>query len=200
MMQPMPRVPPFDRPATYEDLVKLPDNLVAEIVDGELHATPRPAIGHSRAGSSLGIAIGGPYDHGHEGPGGWWILDEPELHVSGDVLVPDLAGWRRTRLPTLPDAAFCALAPDWVCEVLSPSTVQIDRARKLGIYAREGVAHVWLVDPLARTLEVLQLEGGRWVILGAHAGNDVVRVAPFVEIDLELRLLWSEPADTARKE
>ena len=197
MMQPMPRVPPFDRPATYDDLVKLPDNLVAEIVDGELHASPRPALSHSRAGSSLGIAIGGPYDHGREGPGGWWILDEPELHFGGDVVVPDLAGWRRTRMPALPDAAFCTLAPDWLCEVLSPSTERVDRARKLAIYAREGVAHAWLIDPALETLEVFRLEAGRWVLLGTHAGNDVVRAEPFGEIDLELRLLWPAPPSPA---
>jgi hypothetical protein len=99
MMQPMPRVPPFDRPATYDDLVAIPDNLVAEIVDGELHASPRPAFPHARAHSALGVLIGGPFDHGIGGPGGWWILDEPELHLGPDVLVPDLAGWRRSRMP-----------------------------------------------------------------------------------------------------
>jgi Uma2 family endonuclease len=196
MMQPMPRVPPFERPATYDDLVKLPDNVVAEIVDGELHASPRPAFRHARTESSLAALLARPYDHGVGGPGGWWILVEPELHLARDVLVPDLAGWRRSRLPREPDTAHVVLAPDWVCEVLSPSTVQIDRARKLGIYAREGVAHAWLVDPLARTLEVLRLEGGRWVLLATHAGDEVVRAGPFTEIDLELRLLWPEPAET----
>jgi len=195
MMQPMPRVPPFDHPATYEDLVKLPDHVVGEIVDGELHATPRPALGHSRVELSLGVAIGGPYDHGLSGPGGWWILFEPELHFGRDVLVPDLAGWRRSRMPSVPNAAYASLAPDWVCEVLSPSTAQLDRARKLAIYAREGVAHAWLVDPLARTLEVLRLEGGRWVLLATHAGNDIVRAEPFVDVDLELCLLWSDTAE-----
>jgi Uma2 family endonuclease len=196
MMQPMPRVPPFDRPATYEDLVKLPDHLVAEIVDGELHASPRPAPAHAIAGSSVGALIVNPYSLGRGGPGGWWILYEPELHLGRDVLVPDWAGWRRTRMPHPPDTAYFSLAPDWVCEVLSPSTVQIDRVRKLGLYARESVAHAWLIDPLARTLEVLRLEGGRWVLLGTHAGDEVVRTEPFAEIALELRLLWSEPAET----
>jgi Uma2 family endonuclease len=135
MMRPMPRVPPFDRPATYEDLVKLPDHVVAEIVDGELHASSRPAPAHAIAGSSLGIMIGGPYSFGRGGPGGWWMLYEPELHLGADVLVPDSAGWRRTRLPRLPDTAFCVLPPDWVCEVLSPSTTRLDRTQKLGVYA-----------------------------------------------------------------
>jgi Uma2 family endonuclease len=192
MMQPMPRVPPLDRPATYEDLVKVPDICVAEIVDGELHVSPRPAPRHARAGSSLGVLVGGPYDSGRGGPGGWWILDEPELHLGGDVLVPDLAGWLRARMPRLPDTAYFPLAPDWVCEVLSPSTASLDRVKKLTIYAREQVAHAWLIDPVARTLEVLRLAAGRWTILAAHTGSDVVRADPFAEIELELQALWAD--------
>jgi Uma2 family endonuclease len=194
-MQPMPRVPPFDRPATYEDLVALPDTLVAEIVDGELHASPRPAPKHARAYSSVGVLIGGPYDHGIGGPGGWWILDEPELHLGRDVLVPDLSGWRRSRMPRLPETAYFPLAPDWICEVLSPSTAQLDRAKKLAIYARALVAHAWLIDPLARTLEVLRLERGRWVVLGTHAGSEVVRAEPFGAVPLALQSLWGDPPE-----
>jgi len=188
----MPRVPPFDRPATYEDLERLPDNLVAEIVDGELHASPRPALRHVRVGSVLGRRIGGPYDDGIGGPGGWWILDEPELHLKENVLVPDLAGWRRARMPKYPDSAYFTIAPDWVCEILSPSTSLLDRVQKLAIYAREEVSHAWLIDPLARTLEVLRLESGRWTILATHAGADVVRAEPFTDIELELSALWAD--------
>jgi len=197
MMRPMPRVAPFDRPATYDDLVRLPDHLVAEMVNGELHASPRPAPARAIAGSSLGVAIGGPYSSGRGGPGGWWIVDEPELHLGSDVLVSDLAGWKRERMPRRPDTAYFPLAPDWLCEVLSPSTAQPGRARKLGVYAREGVAHAWLIDPLAQTLEVLWLEGGRWVLLATHAGDAVVRAEPFVEVDLELGRLGSDPADSS---
>ena len=117
--------------ATYEDLVKLPDHFVAEIVDGELHASPKPAPAHVIAGSSVGGLLLNPYSFGRGGPGGWWILDEPELHLGADVLVPDLAGWRKTRMPHRPDTAYFPLAPDWVCEVLSPSTTRLDRTRKL---------------------------------------------------------------------
>jgi len=191
-MQPMPRVPPLDRPATYEDLTKVPDIMVAEIVGGELHASPRPAPKHARAGSSLGVLVGGPYDLGRGGPGGWCILYEPELHFGRDVLVPDWAGWRRTSMPRLPETTYFPLAPDWVCEILSPSTASLDRAKKLAIYAREQVPHAWLIDPLARTLEVLRLEAGRWTILATHAGSDVVRAEPFAEIELELWALWAE--------
>jgi len=191
-MQPMPRVPPFERPATYEDLVKLPGNLVAEIVDGELHASPRPALPHVRVGSVLGRRVGGPYDDGIGGPGGWWILDEPELHLGGNVLVPDLAGWRRPRMPGSSDAAYATVAPDWICEILSPSPSSLDRVQKLAVYARQQVPHAWLIDPLARTLEVLGLDGARWTILGTHAGTEVVRAEPFVEIELDLSSLWAD--------
>jgi Uma2 family endonuclease len=191
-MEPMPRIQPMDRPATYEDLLKVPDTMVAEIVDDELHASPRPALRHARAASSLGAFVSMAYEHGRGGPGGWWILHEPELHFGRDVVVPDLAGWKRTRLPQVPDAAYASLAPDWICEILSPSTVSLDRLKKLAIYAREQVPHAWLLDPIARTLEVLRLEAGRWVILTTHGGTDVVRVEPFIEIDLDLASLWSD--------
>ena len=192
MMQPMPRVPPFDRPATYEDLAALPDIVVAEILDGELYSSPRPAPRHAVAGSSVGGQLVRPFHDGVGGPGGWWILYEPELHLNRDVLVPDWAGWRRSRMPRLPETAYFPLAPDWICEVLSPSTATIDRAKKLRIYAREQVAHAWLIDPIVRTLEVLRLEHGRWTILGTHAGSDVVRAEPFTEIDLDLASLWAD--------
>ena len=190
MMPSMPRVPPFDRPATYEDLAALPDIVVAEILDGELYSSPRPAPRHAVAGSRIGPALVGPFDRGVGGPGGWWILLEPELHLGRDVVVPDWAGWRRTRMARIPETAYFPLAPDWVCEILSPSTATIDRAKKLRIYAREQVAHAWLVDPIARTLEVLRLENGRWTLLATHVGAEVVRAEPFTEIDFELASLW----------
>jgi Uma2 family endonuclease len=147
---------------------------------------------HVRAGSLLGRRIAAPYDDGVGGPGGWWILDEPELHLGSDILVPDLAGWQRRRMMRLPETAYFPLAPDWVCEILSPSTSALDRVQKLRVYAREGVAHAWLVDPDARTLEVLRLDGGRWTILAAHAGTDVVRAEPFADIELGLTSLWPD--------
>lgn len=192
-MRPMARVAPFDRRATYDDLVKVPDIQVAEIVDGELHATPRPAPRHAYAGSLLGAAITGPYARGLGGPGGWWILDGPELHLGGDVLVRDLAAWRTARMPRLPDTAFFPVAPDWICEVTSPSTASLDRGRKLAIYARERVGHAWIIDPAAGTLEVFGLESGRWTLLATHAGADVVRAEPFDGMDLELKALWADP-------
>jgi Uma2 family endonuclease len=178
-------------PATYADLLEVPDHLVAEILDGELHASPRPALPHARAASVLGVAIGGPFDRGAGGPGGWWILFEPELHLGPDVLVPDLAGWRRERLPVIPAEAFLSVAPDWVAEIVSPSTETIDRVKKLAIYARQRVGHVWLINPIAQTLEVFELERDRWVLAAAHGGSDHVRARPFDANELELASLWS---------
>jgi Uma2 family endonuclease len=180
-------------PATYEDLIKVPDHLVAEILDGDLYASPRPAPRHADASSGLGGALRGPFDRGRGGPGGWRILDEPELHLGRDVIVPDLAGWRRERLPHLPDEAHFSVAPDWICEVLSPSTAALDRVKKLAAYARERVSHTWLVDPIAQTIEVLRLENARWTIVSTCAGTDVVRAEPFEAIDLDLTLLWETP-------
>jgi Uma2 family endonuclease len=178
--------------ATYEDLLAVPKHLVAEIINGTLVTMPRPASLHARAASSLGGELYGPFDRGKGGPGGWVILDEPELHLHGDVLVPDLAGWRRERMPELPDATAFELAPDWICEVLSPSTAATDRAEKLPIYAREHVGHVWLVDPIAKTLEACHLESGRWVLLGTWRDDAKVRVAPFDAFELELAGLWAK--------
>jgi Uma2 family endonuclease len=178
--------------ATYEDLVELPDHLVAEIVDGRLHASPRPAMPHTLAASILGGVLGPPFHERIGGPGGWWILDEPELHFTADVLVPDLGGWRRERMPKLPSTAAISLAPDWVCEVASPSTERLDRVEKLPVYAREGVGHVWLVNPLSRTLEVFRRDGSTWTLVVAHGGGGMVRVEPFDAIEWELGRLWAD--------
>lgn len=176
--------------ATYEDVQAAPAHLVAQVLDGTLVTLPRPAAPHARAASTLGIDLGGPFDRQRGGPGGWHILDEPELHLGADILVPDLAGWRRERLPSIPRAAFFALAPDWVCEVLSPSTAGIDRGMKLSIYAREAVPTVWFVDPDARTLEVLCLDGATYRVHAVHHGSGRVRAVPFDAIELELAALW----------
>jgi Uma2 family endonuclease len=182
------------RRATYEDLMQVPDHLVAEIIDGDLIISPRPAIPHTRAHSVIGQDLS-PFDRrpgSPGGPGGWWILDEPELHFGDDVLVPDLAAWRQERMPSLPNSAFITLAPDWVCEVISPSTGRIDRSRKMNVYGREVVRHLWFVDPLANTLEIYRLEDGRWVVVTTHGGGDTVRAEPFDAIALDLQRWWLE--------
>lgn len=183
---------PANRPARYEDILALPENLVGEILFGELHTHPRPAPRHARAYSALGYLLGGPFDGSIGGPGGWWILDEPALHLGADIIVPDVAGWRRERMPALPDAAWFELAPDWVCEILSPSTARTDRAVKMPIYAREGVGHLWLVDPDARTLEAYQLQvDGHWLLLATLKEDDAVRQPPFEAVSFPLGNLWA---------
>lgn len=179
---------PARRPATYADIVALPEHLVGEILDGELVVSPRPAPRHADAASNLGGILIPPFRFGDGGPGGWRIVDEPELNLGENVLVPDLAGWRLERMPALPDEAFFKLPPDWLCEVLSPSTSRTDRTRKLPIYARAGIPHLWLVDPEA--LEVYSLEAGRWVLLATHGGDETVRAAPFESVALDLARLW----------
>jgi Uma2 family endonuclease len=185
------------RAATYADLLQVENHLVAEIVDGELYTSARPAMRHATVSSVLGGKIGGPFHWDSGGPGGWWIVDEPELHLGGDILVPDLAGWRRTRLPEIPDVAAMTLAPDWACEVLSPGTERLDRGKKLFIYAREGVSHLWLVNPTSQTLEVLARVENRWTLLVVHVGDVVVRAEPFEAIELDLAALWRAGAPSA---
>lgn len=175
---------------TYEDLLKLPDNLVGEIVSGQLVTSPRPSTTHAFAAMGLIISVGAPFHFGNGGPGGWVILAEPELHLGKDILVPDLAGWRVERMPVRPVEPFLELPPDWVCEILSPSTARFDRVEKMPVYAQHGVPHLWLIDPMARTLEAYALEGNRWVLLGAHGGDEVVRVVPFDAVGIELGRLW----------
>ena len=182
------------RRATYDDLIAVPDNLVAEIIDGELITSPRPASPHALASSRIGAALVPAFDGptGSGIPGGWWLLDEPELHLGEDVIVPDIAGWQRVRMPILPNVVGFTQPPDWVCEVVSPSTGAIDRGRKMRIYAREQVGYHWIVDPLARTLEVYRLEGGRWVVASTHAAAERVRAEPFDAVELDIGRWWLE--------
>jgi Uma2 family endonuclease len=184
---------PVRRKATYEDLYSLPENVVGEIIDGEILVTPRPARRHVHAASSLGGEVLPPYHFGRGGgPGGWIIYDEPELELGQHILVPDLAGWRKERLVTPPEEVRIGVTPDWVCEVLSPSTVRVDKVRKMPIYAQYGVPYLWLIDPAAKTLDVFALTDGKWVLLVAFAEDDKVRAEPFQEIEIELKNLWLE--------
>ena len=176
--------------ATYQDVLDAPAHQVAEVVDGTLHTHPRPAVPHTRASSVLGRKIGAPCDDEVGGPGGWWILDEPELHVGEDIVAPDLAGWRRERMPELPDAAYFTLAPGGVCEVLSASTRRLDLHAKRPVYAREGVGHLWLVDPTDRTLEAFELRDGERVLIACAKDDEVVSIRPFDAITFRLGDLW----------
>lgn len=184
---------PALKPACYEDLFDLPDTLTGEIINGRVVTHPRPAPKHAQAYSAIGGEIWNPFQRGRDGPGGWWILDEPEIHfASGNILVPDLAGWRRERMPKLPDTAWFELPPDWVCEILSPSTARTDRVEKLPIYARHGISHAWLVDPDLRTLEVLENHDGKWLLLTVLENDAAVSQAPFDAISFPLGSLWAD--------
>lgn len=181
---------PAERFATYEDLCRVPDHKLAQIIHGQLIVLPRPAPKHALAASSLGGSLYPPMAGGDGGPGGWWILFEPELHLGRHILVPDLGGWRRERMPDLPETAYFPIPPDWVCEVLSPATAQMDRIDKLPIYAEFGISHAWLVDPDARTLEVFALQDGHWSLLCAFKAEEEVCAPPFEAVRFCLGGLW----------
>jgi Uma2 family endonuclease len=185
---------PAIRPSPlYERLLALPDHLTGEILNGHLHTQPRPSGRHGLAERGLNIDIGGPFDFGRGGPGGWWIIPEPEVHFVRDVevAVPDLAGWRRERMPSVPEDQRFEVVPDWVCEILSPSTSKKDRVIKLPLYARYSVAYAWLVDPLGRTLEAFELRDKLWALIATHQDEALVRVPPFDAIELPLNDLWA---------
>ncbi|MEZ4390517.1 MAG: Uma2 family endonuclease [Polyangiales bacterium] len=173
-----------------------PETLVAEVIDGELSLLPRPRPRHANAATRLARRLGGFFDPIDDEPGGWVILAEPELRLGPgpDIVAPDLAGWRRPRFPenALEDnaPAFLSVAPDWVCEVLSPSTQSLDRGRKMRVYRREGIAHLWYLDPEARTVEVYRLERGRYALLDTYEDDAVIRAEPFESADLALASLW----------
>jgi Uma2 family endonuclease len=182
------------KPPTYADIERLPEHLIGEILDGELVVSPRPAAPHARAASVLGTLLNGPFDLGIGGPGGWWIMNEPELSLGVDPkydpVVPDIAGWRRETMPSVPMTAQFHARPDWVCEILSPGTQRRDRVLKLPFYARAGIMHCWLVDPLEQTLEVFRLNDQHWVVAQSFGGDETVRAEPFEAVELPLASLW----------
>jgi Uma2 family endonuclease len=186
---------PADRPATFKDLETVPEGKNGEILDGTLYVTPRPAPIHGNACVALASELAGPFQYGRGGgPGGWWIQFEPELHLGDDAMIPDLAGWRRERLPQLPSEPAFTLAPDWVCEVASPSTRRLDLAKKLPKYARAGVQHAWVVDPVAKTLQVFRRQEKMWLVVATYSANEKARAEPFDAIEIDLTNLWgAEP-------
>ena len=184
---------PAPRLATYEDLLALPEDARAEIVAGEIRTAPGPLPRHSRAMRAIGSYIGRPFDDddGRGGPGGWWILVEVDVRLSEhDIVRPDVAGWRRERLPEPWDTRPIDMAPDWVCEIISPSNAAYDRVTKAQLYADRGVPHLWLVDPSQRVLESFELSGGNWLRVGSYDDRAVARIKPFEEIELEVGALF----------
>jgi Uma2 family endonuclease len=180
------------RLATYNDILALPEGITGEIISGELHTQPRPAVRHGAVESALSSELGGPFSRGKGGPGGWIFVTEPELHLSGHVLVPDLAGWRRERAEGLLNQIHPSVVPDWICEILSPSTAAKDRTIKLPTYAALGIPYAWYIDPIARTLEAFKLMDGRWVVGTTAADDAKVRAEPFDAAEIELAALWGD--------
>lgn len=186
--------------ATYEDLYSIPEHTTGEIIDGELVVTPRPSRKHVYTATALGGEITSPYQFGRGGPGGWIILVEPEIKLADAIVVPDLAGWKRERFPVSEESNWISVVPDWVCEILSPTTFRTDKVKKMPLYARHAVAHIWLIDPAAMTLDAFRLEpvpepaheSGRWLLLGSYAEKDRVRVEPFEALEIKLEDLWLE--------
>jgi len=183
---------PAHRPTLYETLEALPEGVTGEILNGQLYTQSRPSGLHGQVALDLAIGVGAPYGKGIGGPGGWWICPEPELHFVRDteVAVPDLAGWRHERMPYLPEGHRFEVVPDWVCDILSPSTKKKDRETKMPLYACYGVQYAWLIDPVKHVLEVYQLDTGTWVEIGRFAGANQVRVPPFKAVFIDLKGLW----------
>ena len=188
---------PRETPATYQDVLDAPEHMVAELLHGQLHLQPRPLMEHGSAATTLASDVNAAFQRARGGPGGWWIIAEPEVHLGDDVVVPDVSGWRRSRMSGPPRGAYVTLPPDWVCELLSPSTRRRDLTVKRDIYAAAGVQHLWFVDPEARTLEAFDLVEGGWHLVAAHGGNGKVRVPPFDAIEIALADLWPKAEDTS---
>jgi Uma2 family endonuclease len=181
---------PKIKPATYADIEALPAHLTGEIAFGVLHTMTRPTQGHGHAAFGLQLEVGNPFGRGRGGPGGWYFLAEPELHLGQHIVVPDLAGWRMDRRPRTPKSHKITIAPDWVCEILSPSTQRFDRTDKLAIYAAFNVGHCWYVDPALRTLEVFARQGDKWLLTATYKDVDRVVAPPFEVHTFPLDVLW----------
>lgn len=190
MVAPLPG--PARKRATYADVLAAPEHKVAEVIDGDLYLSPRPAMPHTEVHSSLFAELRSSFGRGRGGPGGWIILSEPEVHLGEDILVPDIGGWRRERLPAIAQAPYVEIAPDWLCEVLSPSTEKIDRVKKLNVYARAEVNHVWMISARTRTFEVLRRQGRDWLNVGRFQDDAKVRAEPFDAVELDLAVLWAD--------
>jgi Uma2 family endonuclease len=180
------------RASLYERILALPETMIGEIIDGELVVSPRPSGLNVLVASSLGGELDGPFFKGRGGPGGWWILDEPEVKFEDEAqhYVPDLAGWRRERLPEIPSGHIFTVVPDWVCEVISPSSRGYDRVAKWNVYAKHGVSYYWIIDPEAKSVEAFKLDRGSWRSIGAFKGVGKMRAEPFDAIEIDLKWLW----------
>jgi Uma2 family endonuclease len=184
---------PARRPATWEELLATPDDgRIYEVLAGNLEAQPRPRPSHGRTQALLAGELSGPFDRGRGGPGGWWLVIEPDVELDAhNIVAPDIAGWRRERMPVFTDERPIAVRPDWICEVVSPSNRRRDRGPKADLYQRVGVPHYWILDSEERTLEAFENRSAAWVRLGAWSDGDSARIPPFDAISLEVGGLFT---------
>lgn len=177
--------------ATYDDLLAIPEDVKAEILGGELVTQPSPSFSHVKVQGGMSHYLGGPFDFDHDGPDGWWIVCEIDVRLSPhDIVRPDVVGWRRSRLSSPHGMRPVDVVPDWICEVLSPSTTKHDRFHKFRLYARHGVPYYWLVDPVARLLEANALDGGQWKNIGVFDETARARIPPFEAVELPVGRLF----------
>ena len=183
---------------TYEDILRLPPNLRGEIIFGELLASPRPSPAHQKAMAKMTSRLDGKLGEASGGRKGEWLfLTEPELHLASHIVVPDIAAWRINRVSSdFYSKAWISVIPDWVCEIQSPSTARIDRVTKRRVYLELKVPYYWLLDPIAKTLETMKFNGENWLSTGSFGGDDLVRVEPFLELEMDLSLFWVPGLDT----
>lgn len=185
--------------ATYDDLLALPEDARAELLAGEVIVQPSPTVRHQRINAKLGYRISGSFDDDDDddarGPGGWWIVHDVDIRLTAhDVVRPDLSGWRRARVPLLPESRPVDAVPDWICEILSPSNAKRDRGYKSDLYATHGVGHYWIVDQVEGLLEAFVLRGGTWSRIGMYDDSQRHRIPPFDAVELSLRGLFKPPA------
>jgi Uma2 family endonuclease len=186
---------PSPRAPTLADLDALPPGIVGEIIEGVLYTMTKPRMRHQRTGLEIGSGLLGPFDHGFGGPGGWWIVTEPGIELPNTPEIsPDVAGWRRERMPEMPVDEPIRLVPDWVCEILSPTTRRHDMLHKQPYYAKIGVPIMWLVDIEARVLTVHRLESSHWVTIGTYSDEIEARIAPFDAVPLNVTRWWPPAA------
>lgn len=183
---------PARKPPTLADLDALPKGVKGEIIGGVMYTMTRPRGHHQRTGLEIGADLRDPFMRGRGGPGGWWILPEPGIELPNTPEIsPDVAGWRRERLPSLPADAAITVVPDWVCDILSPTTRRHNLLIKKPYYAKVGVPYHWIVDLDARTIATYRLENARWVELGVFGDERDARIEPFEAVALDVASWWT---------
>ncbi len=181
-------------PATAADLARLPPDMRAEIINGEIVQKANPSAEHADAQGGALAHLRGQYHHrsGGDKPGGWWILPEVEIELAPhEVYRPDIAGWRRDCMPERPGMPVKS-RPNWICEVLSPSDASNDLVKKLRVYHQSHVAHYWIIDPQNETLTVLRWTPEGYLAALTAGRTDRVRAEPFETVELPVGVLFGD--------